>query len=221
MTSNEPYAKDRAMILTHYYRAMVGRADTWRMRMDATTNWAIVTTAAVISFALGNGAVPHYGIFIASLMTMTFLVLEARRLTFYHLWQQRVLLIEKGMIRPALFAGAPEDLPASTMGDDEFRRALDPHLGCTIPTMRLSKAAARRMRRVYIYLFGVQLIAWMLKLVSDPTPATSFSQITDRAHVAGLPGIALFAIVGGCFATAVIVAVTQGRRDRKPHTAAS
>ena len=53
-------SRDRITILIHYYRAMVGRADVWRTRMDATTNWAIGATAAVISFALGNVSVPHY-----------------------------------------------------------------------------------------------------------------------------------------------------------------
>ena len=38
-------SRDRSTILIHYYRAMVGRADVWRMRMDATTNWAIGATA--------------------------------------------------------------------------------------------------------------------------------------------------------------------------------
>ena len=102
MTGIRP--QDAPTILTHYYRAMVGRADIWRTRMDTTTNWAIGATAAIMSFTLGNAAVPHYVVFIASLMTLGFLMLEARRLTFYHLWQQRVLLLEDGLIRPAALA---------------------------------------------------------------------------------------------------------------------
>ncbi len=95
-------SRDRSTILAHYYRAMVGRADIWRTRMDATTNWAIGATAAVISFALGDASTPHFVVYIASLLTLSFLFLEARRLTFYHLWQQRVLLLENGLIRSAL-----------------------------------------------------------------------------------------------------------------------
>ncbi len=216
MTSSEPFTGERATILTHYYRAMVSRADTWRMRMDATTNWAIGATAAVISFSLGNTAVPHYGVFIASLMTWSFLLLEARRLTFYHLWQQRVLLLERGLVRPALLAGVSDGEPAGVMDPDDFRRALDPHLGRTIPSMPLWKAAARRLRRVYLYLFAVQLIAWLLKLSSDPTPATALSEIGARAHVAGLSGFVVMALVGVGFATAVVAAAILGRRDRRP-----
>ena len=79
----------RTTILIHYYRAMVGRADTWRVRMDTTTNWAIGATAALVSFCLGATEIPHYVVFLSSFLTVIFLLLEARRLTFYHLWQQR------------------------------------------------------------------------------------------------------------------------------------
>ena len=95
----------RTTILVHYYRAMVGRADVWRTRMDTTTHWAIGATAAIMSFTLSNASVPHYVAGIATLMTLSFLLLEARRLTFYHLWQQRVLLLERGLVRPALWSG--------------------------------------------------------------------------------------------------------------------
>ena len=45
-------------------------------------------------------------VFIASILTASFLFLEARRLTFYHLWQQRVLLLEREFIRSAADPGA-------------------------------------------------------------------------------------------------------------------
>ena len=150
--------RERSTILAHYYRAMVGRADVWRMRMDTTTNWAIGATAAVISFALGNDGVPHYVVYIATLMTLAFLQLEARRLTFYHLWQQRVLLLENGLIRTALRlepveGDALESPPLergcdSGSGLDGLARALDVHLGQTVPSMSRTKAVARRLRRV-------------------------------------------------------------------------
>ncbi|MBJ19698.1 MAG: DUF2270 domain-containing protein [bacterium] len=137
---DDPYSIDpaqRTTILAHYYRAMVGRADIWRTRLDATTNWAIGATAAIISFTLGNDQVPHYVVFIAPLMTCSFLLLEARRLTFYHLWQQRVLLLEEGLMRPALSAAAE--------GSFDLSASLEGHLGRTIPTTPLAKAVARRL----------------------------------------------------------------------------
>jgi uncharacterized membrane protein len=212
MTGIRP--QDAPTILTHYYRAMVGRADIWRTRMDTTTNWAIGATAAIMSFALGNAAVPHYVVFIASLMTLSFLMLEARRLTFYHLWQQRVLLLEDGLIRPAVSVlGASPDtiVPAD---DRSLEQALEMHLGRTAPTMPLGKAVARRLRRVYLYLFGVQLLAWMLKISNHPTVATSMSEWIQRAHIGPISGEASVATMGLLFLVASIIAIARGGGDR-------
>ncbi len=204
--------RDRATVFIHFYRAMVGRADIWRMRMDATTNWAIGTTAAVGSFALGNPDLPHYVVLIASLLTLCFLMLEARRLTFYHLWQHRVLQLERGMIQPAL--AAPGDREVIEL-DPTIVATLDRELGRTVPTMPIWKATARRLRRVYLYLFAAQWLAWMLKLSTHPTQATSLGELIGRAGIAGAPGLACVAgsMVG--LGAAVAVAFAIGGVDRR------
>ncbi len=211
MTGIRP--QDAPTILTHYYRAMVGRADIWRTRMDTTTNWAIGATAAIMSFALGNGQVPHYVMFIASLMTLSFLILEARRLTFYHMWQRRVLLLEKGLIRPAALAlGSEESAARAEAGD--LAEELSTHLGRTAPTMPLGKAMARRLRRVYLYLFGVQLLAWALKISNHPTASTSLDEWIERAAVGPLPGEMFVASMVALFLMAAAVAFVRGGTDR-------
>ena len=75
-SASPPIGGDRTTVLVHYYRAMVGRADIWRMRMDTTANWAIGATAAIVSFGLGNRETPHYVLVIAPLLTLAFLMLE-------------------------------------------------------------------------------------------------------------------------------------------------
>jgi uncharacterized membrane protein len=213
MTEIRP--QDAPTILTHYYRAMVGRADIWRTRMDTTTNWAIGATAAIMSFALGNAAVPHYVVFIASMMTLSFLMLEARRLTFYHLWQQRVLLLEGGLIRPAVLAlGRSEDTPVPA-DDHDLAQELEIHLGRTAPTMPLGKAVARRLRRVYLYLFAVQLLAWVLKVSNHPTTATSVDEWVMRAQVGPIPGDVFLAVLGALFLAATSIAMARGGSDRR------
>ncbi len=204
----------RATILIHTYRAMVGRADIWRMRMDTTTNWSIGTTAAVASFALGNAEVPHYVVHIASFLTVIFLLLESRRLTFYHLWQQRVLLLERSLI-----ASAVSSAPPSPEAFRALEQQLGPQLGTTVPSMSRTKAAARRLRRVYVYLFAAQLLAWILKLASQPTQTASLSEIVARAHVGSLPGAVLFVASGAAFAAAVVLAVAKGGVSRQGEAA--
>ncbi len=200
--------RDRATVLIHYYRAMVGRADVWRMRMDATSNWALGATAAVISFSLGNSAAPHYMVHIAALMTLGFLLLEARRLTFYHLWQQRVLRLEEALIAPAMLGdeavAVPEGVVESLLAD----------LGRTIPTMPLSKAVARRLRRVYLYIFSVQFFAWGLKLGTHPTPSESAAEWGARAAAGPFSGPAFVALSVSLLTLAILLAITRGSVDR-------
>ena len=40
--------------MVHFFRAEVHRANIWRQRLDTTTNWAVVTTGAAISFAFSE-----------------------------------------------------------------------------------------------------------------------------------------------------------------------
>ena len=214
MTGLEIDSRDRITILIHYYRAMVGRADIWRTRMDTTTNWAIGSVAAVISFSLGNPTLPHYVVFVASIMTAIFLMLEARRLTFYHLWQQRVLLLEDGLIRPAVASIGSESTEAVGPEAVDLSRQLEQHLGRTAPSMPIRKAAARRLRRVYLYLFGVQLLAWVLKLSYHPTAVSSIDAIVSRARIGAIPGPAVVAVVTLLFVALIVLALGLGGIDR-------
>jgi uncharacterized membrane protein len=171
----------RTTVLVHYYRAMATRADIWRTRMDATTNWAIGSSAAIISFVLGDRDAPASALLIAAILTFVFLLLEARRLTFYHLWQRRVLLIERLLVRPAV-AGATSLGPEAEAAQQEL---LDEHLGRTVPRMPLRKAVARRFRRVYLFLFVVQASAFALK----QSPQTALSTGADEGWIDQLLGV--------------------------------
>ena len=209
-------AGSRTTVLIHYYRAMVGRADTWRVRMDTTTNWAIGATAALISFALGAPDIPHYVVFLASFLTIIFLLLEGRRLTFYHLWQQRVLLLEERFIAQAVS-------PTASSEDDvdltDLATGLEPHLGRTVPTMSLRKAMSRRLRRVYVYLFLSQVFAWGLKLAIHPTAADSAGDWLSRAEIGAIPGAGVvFLVVATLLVGAVLAAFGGGpwSKDKTP-----
>ena len=144
--------------------------------------------------AVGNASVPHFGIFVATLLTIGFLLLEARRLTFYHLWQQRVLRLERGLIAPAV------DPAVEPVGLE----SLAPELGRTVPTMSLGKAVARRLRRVYSYLFVAQGFAWMLKLASHPGADGSLAEILVHARIGALPGPVIVGLVAMAMTGALV-----------------
>ena len=92
-------ASEFTTAMVHFFRAEVARANTWRMRLDNTTNWAVITTGAIISFAFASGGISaltnsHAVIILNVLLVTVFLIIEARRYRYYELWSSRVRLIE-------------------------------------------------------------------------------------------------------------------------------
>ena len=65
--------------MVHLYRGEVSRANTWRTRLDGTTNWAVLTTGGTLSFAFSSPSSPHIMILLNSLLIGFFLLIEAHR----------------------------------------------------------------------------------------------------------------------------------------------
>ncbi|MDY7080581.1 MAG: DUF2270 domain-containing protein, partial [Chloroflexota bacterium] len=78
--------------MVHFYRGEVTRANTWRTRLDATTNWAVITVAAALTFVFGAPHNPHFVLLLVLLLVLTFLHIEARRYRYYALSPQASLV---------------------------------------------------------------------------------------------------------------------------------
>ena len=65
--------------MVQFFRAEVQRANIWRQRLDTTTNWAVITAGATLSFVFSSPSNPHFVIPINSILVAIFLLLEARR----------------------------------------------------------------------------------------------------------------------------------------------
>src|ERR1700742_4671618 len=48
--------------LVHFYRGEVQRSNVWRTRLDTTTNWAVITAGATLSFVFSSPGNPHFAI---------------------------------------------------------------------------------------------------------------------------------------------------------------
>lgn len=179
-------------ILIHFYRAVVGHADVWRQRMDATTNWAAATTAGMITFAFSNPGSPHFVLLLALVFDSMFLLIESRRYQAYDRWRRQFHALNRYLIGPALEG-------STRLSEPGFRRILD-DLSRTVPHLRLWQALGYRVRRNYGYLYGVVLLSWGLKLQVHPIPAESFESALGRAGAglvdpqAVLLSVAVFAL---------------------------
>ena len=190
-----PAEFNAAMI--HFYRGEVQRSNTWRNRLDTTTNWAVLTAGATLSFAFSSPSNPHFVIPINSILVAIFLVMEARRYRYYEIWSSRVRVIETGYFAQML---APDSVPrdqewASHLASD----LLTPHF-----TISEWEAIGRRLRRNYLWIFALLALSWNLKVYLHPSPAHNFDEFITRATVGLIPGWIVF-IVGFIFNAAVFI----------------
>jgi uncharacterized membrane protein len=196
-------------ITAHFYRAVVSHADVWRTRMDATTNWAAATTAAMITFSFNSPQAPHVVLLLSLAFDVVFLLMESRRYQVYDLWRRRFRTLNRHLVAPVLH-GRPAAGAATAAHDAEIAAALASvadDLGHTVPHLPLVDAVGYRIRRNYGYVFGLVLLAWALKLDLHPTTAASAADLVARAGVGAIAGEAVLLALAAFLVACVVLAV--------------
>lgn len=177
-----PFSSSDITALCHYYRAEMTRANTWRTRLDVTTNWAIVTTAAFLTVAFGNPRIPHFVLILATIFVLFFLIIESRRYKYFDLWRWRIALLNENFFATVIY-------PELTPLHPNWRELLGNELKASCFKITLIEAFGRRLRRNYSGIFMVLATCWVAKVAIHPEPLTSLYQIVERATVFGLiPG---------------------------------
>jgi len=195
MRRMSPAEFNTAMI--HFYRGEVQRSNTWRNRLDTTTNWAVLTAGATLSFVFSSQSNPHFVIPINSILVAIFLLMEARRYRYYEIWSSRVRIIETGYFAQLL---APESVPPDESWAEHLAADLiTPHF-----TITEWEAVGRRLRRNYLWIFALLALSWNLKVYLHPLPARDFNAFIERATVGIVPGWAVF-VVGVIFNVAIAI----------------
>ena len=88
-------------MLAHLYRGEMYRSKVWRTRLDATTNWAVVTTGVAISVTFSSAENSPLPLVLVVLLDLVFLAIEARRYRYFDIWRTRVRMMETSSVRPA------------------------------------------------------------------------------------------------------------------------
>lgn len=181
--------------IVHLYRGELYRANSWRIRLDNTTNWAILATAGVMTYSFGDAGHSHWVLLLGMALVMVFLFFEGRRFRFYYVWRARVRMIEENFYGPILRRDptSPDEDWGKLVAGDLFR-----------PRFRIGRFSALRARLVRNYwaIFLVVFVAWCIKIAIHPTPAESIDAIisnmgdgfllpwwTPLAYVGGLMGV--------------------------------
>jgi uncharacterized membrane protein len=185
--------------MVHFYRAEVSRANVWRTRLDATTNWAVISVGAALSLAFGSPQIPHFVLLLELLLVLNFLFIESRRNRYYQLWSYRVHLMETDFFATML---APPFRPSADWANHLMETLLHPEY--PIPQW---EAIGLRFRRNYFWLIALLMASWGAKLSIHPVPADGVVEMIQRAAIGSIPGTWVVAGVSLIFGTLVLLAV--------------
>ena len=178
------------MAIVHFYRGEVQRSNVWRTRLDTTTNWAVITAGATLSFVFSSADNPHFAIPINSILVSIFLFMEARRYRYYEVWANRVRILETGYFGPML---SHRTIPPDKEWADHISSDLiTPHF-----TISEWEAVGRRLRANYLWIFILLALSWTLKIYIHPGPIPTLTEedrrvfwdvVFKRAEVGLAPG---------------------------------
>lgn len=185
--------------MVHYYRAEIQRSNVWRNRLDATTNWAVVSTGAVLSFVFASPQ-NHYGVIILiTLLVTLFLWIEARRYRYYELWSLRARLVETDFFAAML---VPPFAPHAEWAESLADSLLNPQF-----PISMLEAIGRRLRRNYVFIYIILGLAWMLKNYIHPVPALTWEEFFQRGTIGNISGTAVFLMGVGFTVFMVLLAL--------------
>jgi uncharacterized membrane protein len=177
--------------LAHLYRGEMYRSKIWRTRLDATTNWAVVTTGIAMSVAFSSAKASPLPIVLVGLLVTVFLVYEARRYRFFDIWRVRVRVMETSFFGPILKGQGIQT-------ENGWNNALaDDYTGLRFH-ISIWEAIGRRLRRNFSWIFVIQMVTYLGKLFIHPTPLETLDDLWARAAIGPVPG-QIVLLVGALF----------------------
>ncbi|WP_117191279.1 DUF2270 domain-containing protein [Rhizobium terrae] len=206
-------SSEKANLIIHYYRGEIGRMTSWRDRIDRTSNWAITVVAALLSVSLSTPTSHHGVVLFAMLLVSLLLLIEARRYRFFDVYRARVRKLERHYFAQALF-------PQADLKPD-WAQAIAKSLRNPCFLISYREALFRRVRRNYVWMYLILLLAWLLK-ISTPKllpdqPKTdvvfSVSEAVGNAALGPLPGWTVIALVAMLYAAVIYAAVHRQPDD--------
>lgn len=177
-------------MMVHFYRGEVHRSTSWRARLDATTNWSVLTTAAMLSFTFASPEQSHIVLLLSNLVILSYLAIEARRYRYFEVYRARVRMLEENFLIPVVTRQLE-----SPMGSWREMVAMD----LDLPKYKTTfvEAMGFRLRRNYILIFLIVLGAWLVKLTMHPSWVMTWRELWARAAVGPYlpPGLVIGSVV--------------------------
>ena len=184
-------------VMVHFYRGEIHRSTVWRQRLDATTNWAVLTTAAMLSFSFADREHSHIILLLSNVIIFSYLLVEARRFRYFEVYRARVRMLEENFLIPVVTRQLESPMVS-------WREMVAMDLDLPKYKTTILEAIGFRLRRNYVMVFGIILGAWIVKLMMHPAFATSWAVVWERMAVGMFPswlvagaGLAFYAAMIG------------------------
>ncbi|MEO1014695.1 MAG: DUF2270 domain-containing protein [Pseudomonadota bacterium] len=201
--------------LAHLYRGEIYRSTTWRTRLDATTNWSVVSLGVALSISYSSVNASALPLLLVGVLITVFLFLEARRYRYFNVWRARARWLEINFYAPLLMRESYEDEGRWQKRLAEDYRRPEHHIS-------FLRAFGRRLRRNYLWIFTVQGLAYFGKIIIHPAPLESVGGFFDRMVVGPAPGwlvmiagVAFYSTIAG--ATVSVYLSDQKRIREQPN----
>ena len=192
--------------MSHFYRGELGRIMSWRTRLDTTTSWAITVTSTIFTVAFSIRDVPHIIFFFNIAIVSMLLWIEARRYRFYDAFRARVRMLEAHFLVPIVAQN-------TAMLQGEWQKLVCEDL--LLPSFKISvfEAVARRIRRNYVFIYGIILVAWITKIFLHAQPKIdSLATLYAALHVGtSIPSWLVASLFVGTFAVVIGVTIYIGK----------
>ncbi len=197
----------------HLFRSETARETALRGRLDVTTGGAVVVTSGLISFYFTNPNVSHIILLASVLLIFVFLMVEARRFLAYVIIKDRVRHLEKDYIAPLFneISLEPKTLNYAPHANPDLVESLINNK----PLISFFEAAAWRLRKIYIYLFGVLYVIWLDRILRDRADQAWLDHINQAAAILQVPGVVVFFLFGGLMLAGLIVGLSVAHVDKE------
>lgn len=173
----------------------------WRQRLDVTTNWAITSSTAIITIAFSTREVPHIIFFFNLAIVAVLLWIESRRYRFYDAFRARIRMLEAHFLVPMVMENRE-------LLQGEWKKLVCEDL--ILPSFKITKleAIGRRMKRNYIFIFILILIAWLTKIfLHASAPITDVVSFYHALRLGHIPSWVVAMVFVGTFISVISITI--------------
>lgn len=201
--SPDPFTGPEMGALAHLYRGEVYRSTIWRTRLDATTNWSVVSLGLALTISYQSPDASALPLFLVGFLIMVFLYLESRRYRYFNVWRARARWLEVNFYAPML-RREPYD-------GEAWRHRLAEDYDRPEHHISFQRAVGRRLRRNYLWVFTVQTMALFGKVFGAAGGQSGW----DRLALGTVPGWVIGGIAACIWSALAVFTYAEWRGDKQ------